>query len=171
MAAVAVEERADRPPTQCGGDGGVQFACVQVVSPQRVAVGNDFQNGRRAEVVAVQLDRFRAANLLQNFSRLTRDALKLGEIVAVNLHRDVGTRAFEHFVEAHFDGLREEIINARHAGLERAREEFLEFVARDGAAIDLAPFLRRCEVEERVRKIRAHRVSPEWRLVKPNPCS
>ena len=46
---------------------------------------------------------------LQNLARFAGNLLDHGEVVAENLHRDVGARAFEDFVEAHFDGLAEQV--------------------------------------------------------------
>ena len=142
-APIAFDDRADFLTGQGDGDGAVYISRLKVVTAQRVAVGFDFQQRRATE--RVELHIAVRGKLSQQVTSFRGDAFEFGEIVAVNFHCNVGPHPGHHFVEAHLNGLHEEI---RLAG--RVDSE-------------LAPLVAQFELDIRVTQIRSHRVNGDFR--------
>ena len=131
-APVALDDRADFLARQRRGNGAVQILGLKIVAAKRVAVGFDFQQGRASE--GVELHVAAAGDLSKQVANLGGQPFQFLEVVAVNLHRDVGADAGHHFVEAHLNRLREEIGLARHMDGEFAPHQFDQFVPWSRAA-------------------------------------
>ena len=82
---------------------------MKIVFREHVAFHPDFQHrspsGRLIFDFAFALAR--ARNLFQHFFHFGAESLQHIIIVSENLYRDVGANAFEHFVKAHLDRLRD----------------------------------------------------------------
>jgi hypothetical protein len=117
----------------------VDLVGVDVVFGHRLAIRSDFEQRCLAERVEFNVGG--AGHFLKDLPHLAGDLFDLRVIVSEDFHCDVGARAFEDFIEPHFNRLREEIGLARHLDAEFGAHAVCQLVLGKVVAFNLWPFL------------------------------
>ena len=159
--AVAVNQQPDLFPGQGVGDDAVDLLCVQVVTRHGLAPQRDLQHGGLAQ--GVEFDIGRARYFFQQLAHLPGNALDSRVVLAEDLHRDIGPRAFQDFVEAHLDGLREQIGLAGHAPGELLAHQIGQLILGDSPPVDLPPLFLRREKDVAVGHVDPHGIGGDLR--------
>ena len=151
---------ADLLTGQGDADGFIHFGRLQTVAPEHVTVDLHLQLWRPS--FGLKFDLRHAGGLFENALDLFRAIFQHVVVVAENLHGQFRFRAFEHFVEAHLDGLREENAVVWIDGLEHGLDLLaqLRFIRR--AARRVWPFGERLVEDVHVAFVRRHRVGGDF---------
>ena len=151
-------------PTSCPASAALMalfsLGGLETVAPEHVAVDLHLQLRRPA--FGFELDLRRAGRLFQNAFDLFRAIFQHVVVVAENLHRQFRFRAFEHFVEAHLDGLREEDAVVRVDFLEHRLDLLAQLRLVHRPARRFRPLVERFVEDVNVALVRRHRVGGDF---------
>src|SRR5262249_10182013 len=157
-ASIPFEHRSNRLPTQCSGNGLVHVGGVEVVFCQRVAFHFDFQH-RSASCGLIFNFAFAltsARNLLEHFLYFGSESLQHVIVVSEVLDCDVSTNAFEHFVKAHFNRLRDHHASTGVQRFNFSGDDSRQFLPADEPTTELSPLVLRFVVDVEIAVARRH---------------